>query len=388
MKFIINRKDLSTILQRVQSIVSGQASKEIKGPILNHVKIDVADSRITVTASGASGEGLTLVTHMNDCVQVLEPGSICVKFARIFNIVKVLGHETCTISVEDQMAGPMIINNGRTDVTIDECRAAIDFPPVQGFSTDLTLKMTPIELKRMISESEFSIGKRQNLNGMHVDFNVEEKRLRFVSTDANRMSWSESTISELTMESGEDPELNKKLISAKAVSEIKRCSGDGEECTLSFGDNGFILESDEMLLIGNMLGGLFPPYKQTLNKLYKSVSNIATLDRLKTNAICDRVRTIALNKDNASLNMHFSEQEVLFSLSQNGKRIFEDHLEIDYEGSPVEIAFKCQYVQDILKALESDLVVFHLGRTRDEACIVRVPSRSNCEYVIMPMRLS
>ena len=42
-------------------------------------------------------------------------------------------------------------------------------------------------------------------------------------------------------------------------------------------------------------------------------------------------------------------------MSENGKRIFEDHLEIDFEGNPVEIAFKCQYVQDILKALDSEL---------------------------------
>ena len=38
MKFIINRKDLSNILQRVQTIVSGQAGKEIKNPILNHIR--------------------------------------------------------------------------------------------------------------------------------------------------------------------------------------------------------------------------------------------------------------------------------------------------------------------------------------------------------------
>ncbi len=387
MKFIINRKDLSTILQRVQSIVSGQASKEIKGPILNHVKIDVADNRITVTASGASGEGLSLITHMDDCIQVEQPGSICVKFARLFNIVKVLGHETCTISVEDSMTGPMVIQNGRTDVTIDECRAATDFPPVQDFTSDLTLTLNPADLKRMIGESEFSIGKRQNFNGMHVDFNQDEQRLRFVSTDANRMSWSEVKVlsSEVI---GVDPELNKKLLSPKAVAEIKRCSGDGEHCTLSFGDNGFTLQSDNMLLIGNMLGGIFPPYKKTLDNLYRSVSNIATLNRTDTNAICDRVRTIAINKDNASLNMSFTDQEVVFSLSQSSKRIFEDHLEIDYEGSPVEIAFKCQYVQDILKALESELVIFHLGKTRDEACIVRVPGRADCEYVIMPMRFN
>jgi len=385
-KFIINRKDLSNLLQRVQTIVSGQAGKEIKNPILNHIKLDVAGSRITITASGASGEGLSLITHMDDCIQVLEPGSICVKFARLFNIVKVLGHETCTISVEDVMTGPMVIHNGRTDVTIDECRYAEEFPPIGEFSKDLSIEMKTEELKRIIAESEFSIGKRPNFNGMHIAFNEADKTLRFVSTDANRMSWSEASVDDIRMTS--DPELTKMLLSLKAVAEIKRCCAEGEECTLSFGENGFVFETDQVFLQGYMLGGNFPPYQQTLNNLYRSVVNVATLDRVKTNAICDRVRTISINKDNASLNMEFSDQEVTFSLSQSGKKIFEDHLEIDYEGNPVEIAFKCQYVQDILKALDSELVKFHLGQTRDNACIVRVPERSSCEYVIMPMRIS
>ena len=386
MKFIINRKDLSNLLQRVQTIVSGQAGKEIKNPILNHIKLDVAGNRITITASGASGEGLSLITHMDDCIQVLEPGSICVKFARLFNIVKVLGHETCTISVEDVMTGPMVIHNGRTDVTIDECRYAEEFPPIGEFAKDLSIEMKTEELKRIIAESEFSIGKRPNFNGMHIAFNEADKTLRFVSTDANRMSWSEASVNDIRMTS--DPELTKMLLSLKAVAEIKRCCAEGEECTLSFGENGFVFETDQVFLQGYMLGGNFPPYQQTLNNLYRSVVNVATLDRVKTNAICDRVRTISINKDNASLNMEFSDQEVTFSLSQSGKKIFEDHLEIDYEGNPVEIAFKCQYVQDILKALDSELVKFHLGQTRDNACIVRVPERSSCEYVIMPMRIS
>lgn len=386
MKFIINRKDLSNLLQRVQTIVSGQAGKEIKNPILNHIKLDVAGNRITVTASGASGEGLSLVTHMDDCIQVLQPGSICVKFARLFNIVKVLGHETCTISVEDVMTGPMVIHNGRTDVTIDECRYAEEFPPIGEFAKDLSIEMKTEELKRIIAESEFSIGKRPNFNGMHIAFNEIDKTLRFVSTDANRMSWSEASVDDIRMTS--DPELTKMLLSLKAVAEIKRCCSEGEVCTLSFGENGFVFETDQVFLQGYMLGGNFPPYQQTLNSLYRSVVNVATLDRVKTNAICDRVRTISINKDNASLNMEFSDQEVTFSLSQSGKKIFEDHLEIDYEGNPVEIAFKCQYVQDILKALDSELVKFHLGQTRDNACIVRVPERSSCEYVIMPMRIS
>ena len=110
------------------------------------------------------------------------------------------------------------------------------------------------------------------------------------------------------------------LLSPKAVAEIKRCCSEGEECTFSFGENGFMFETNQVFLLGYMLGEIFPPYQKTLNNLYRSVVNVATLDRVKTNAICDRVRTISINKDNASLNMEFSDQEVTFSYRRTERR--------------------------------------------------------------------
>ena len=162
MKFIINRKDLSNILQRVQTIVSGQAGKEIKNPILNHIKMEVADNQDYHHSVWCWWRRIIIGHAYGRLCSSFKPGSICVKFARLFNIVKVLGHETCTISVEDVMTGPMVIHNGRTDVTIDECRYAEEFPSIGNFAKDLTINMKTEELQRMIAESEFSIGKRPN----------------------------------------------------------------------------------------------------------------------------------------------------------------------------------------------------------------------------------
>ena len=238
----------------------------------------------------------------------------------------------------------------------------------------------------MITESAFSIGSRQGLNGIHVDVNQEHGSLRFVSTDGNRMSWSSAKMVELSTESGAKVELNQKLLSWTSVMEMKKICVENVNCSLGFGDHSFIFKTENAFLQGSILGGNFPQYQQTLNNLYKRVPNKALLNRSKTNAICDRVRTIANEKDKASLNMEFKEQEVIFSMSQNGKRIFEDHLPIDFEGDSVKIAFKCQYFQDVLKSLDSDLIVLNLGRGENDACILRVPNRDDCEYIIMPMK--
>ena len=111
------------------------------------------------------------------------------------------------------------------------------------------------------------------------------------------------------------------------------------------------LKQKKSRLQGSVLGGKFPPYEKTLNTLYKSVPNKAVLERVKTSAICDRVKTISMDKEKASLNMLFEQEEVVFSMTENGKRIFEDHLNMDFEGNDVHIAFKCQYFQDVLRII-------------------------------------
>ena len=84
-----------------------------------------------------------------------------------------------------------------------------------------------------------------------------------------------------------------------------------------------------------------------------------------------------------------SQSHIINSFSrENGKRIFEDHLNMDFEGNSVHVAFKCQYFQDVLRSLESEFVLLNLGRGENDACIVRVPERDDCEFVIMPMKIN
>ena len=136
MQFTISRHDLYQILQKAQSIIP---KNDLQPGIGQHVKIEVQNNRISLTAFG---ESIYLHTHVDDCVQVQTPGSICVKFSRLFNIIKVLGSDICNISVLDTIAGPFVIQNGYTDVTIDECRSAQEFPPPQNLTPDVDITFT------------------------------------------------------------------------------------------------------------------------------------------------------------------------------------------------------------------------------------------------------
>src|SRR6056300_541677 len=98
MQFSIDRQQLHKLLQRAQSIIS---KNDIQDNILQHVKLEVRDGNIYLTARNDS---LDFKTMIAGCVNIQTPGSICVKFARLFNIVKVLGSDVCNISVNDLVA--------------------------------------------------------------------------------------------------------------------------------------------------------------------------------------------------------------------------------------------------------------------------------------------
>ena len=79
------------------------------------------------------------------------------------------------------------------------------------------------------------------------------------------MSWSEAAVDAIQI--ANDPELTKMLLSPKAVAEIKRCCAEGEECTLSFGENGFMFETNQVFLLGYMLGGNFSSISKDVEQL-------------------------------------------------------------------------------------------------------------------------
>jgi DNA polymerase III sliding clamp (beta) subunit (PCNA family) len=45
-----------------------------------------------------------------------------------------------------------------------------------------------------------------------------------------------------------------------------------------------------------------------------------------------------------------------------------------------------KYFQDILGATKSDRIQLEMGDALDP-CIVRIPDRDDCEFVVMPMRM-
>ena len=66
---------------------------------------------------------------------------------------------------------------------------------------------------------------------------------------------------------------------------------------------------------------------------------------------------------------------------------FEEEIEADFDGMPIRVAFNLKYFQDILHAVEGEILQLELGDVLDP-CILKLTERNDCQFVIMPMRLN
>ena len=64
---------------------------------------------------------------------------------------------------------------------------------------------------------------------------------------------------------------------------------------------------------------------------------------------------------------------------------FRESIDADFEGAPFSISFNINYFQDILSAVESEYLILELKDPMNP-CVVKIPNRNNCKFVIMPMR--
>ena len=387
MQFAINKKELLTALTKVQGIFS----RDSRSQIYSHIRLEAIGTTLTVTS--ICSEGISMVVSMEDSILSEDDGAVCVHGNRLLGIARVLREGSSVISVDmgsSGLAPQMMIQNGRSNFKIMECRPIQDFPPVDEIVSKSNIVVDSNGLKRILGETKFSIGKRPHLNGIHVEiFEKDLKQsLRVVSSDGSRLSWSQTAILEGGIEDSVHTLLKTSLISERSIQEIfKVCEkGDADTSTIGFGDNGIRVQNGGTVITSTMISGNFPAYQRIFDSL--QLPNRAQLNRLETLEVCKRVSAVSIG-DNLSLNMRFQTDEVFFSLGKkDGELLLEDRLDADYIGEKMEFSFSAKFFEETMNALDSDFVLIHLGSHIDSACLISIPEWDDCQFVIMPMKMN
>lgn len=386
MKFTIGKQELLKALGAVSGVLD-----KTQDTILSNIKLELLENELRLVAS--SSQNIWIQASFTEGLVIEEPGAICIKGHRLLSIAKVLQNPSVELLLENNQEynTPQVsVTNGKANFKIAECKSAQEYPPIASFDLFTSITISNAELKRMIDETSFSIAAKErfNLNGIHFERIAHDDGgvLRMVSSDGTRLS-----LSETKYEGNLDPEVDEifatTLFPERALVEVRKlCDQGDEDWTLSFGERECQFKKSGIEITIAMISGQFPtgyhdlvegmniPYKATINRK----------DLLDT---CRKV-SVFVARTTSAIRIDLEEDKLTVSIKNPDAGSFTESILIDYVGKRKSFNFNFNFLQDVLKAVDSELIEMNLGESENDPVLMTVPERDDCKFVVMPIRMS
>lgn len=373
MQLQIDLQTLTRALHRVQGVVERRQTNAA----LAHVHLLARGERLRVTATDTQ---ITLTADYPATVQ--REGELCADAAHLFQIIKSLPDSTVSLSVTG--GSRLQVRSGKALFNLNTL-AANDYPPVDQGEPKKVLRLPAATLARLIEETAFSVSaddNRYGLNGAYLERVTAPDgtpRVRMVSTDGSRLSYSEAPFE------GEVGMGKKVLLPRKALSEIKKLIGGAEPdqpWELGFSDRAAVLRREGVRFLARLVEGEFPDYKEVLPEHFRrrvEIRRVPFLDALR------RVSLVATDRNHSS---RFTFDRTALTISADNLDMGDAREEIDatLEGDGFATGFNIRYFQDLLGPTSGESLTLEMGDVLDP-CIVRLSGRDDCLFVVMPMRL-
>ena len=368
MKFTTEKNEIVDALQMGASI----AERRQTIPILANLRIVARDGKVEITATDLEIQIKTLT----EVKKVVEEGEITVSARKMSELCR---------SLPDNEALEFDLNNGKLTVSSKNFHAdfatisALDFPELESKEETNSLSISSSALQRLLNKTAFCMASqdvRYYLNGLLVEYKGGE--VNAVATDGHRLALATSPLDKTITIDGE-----RQILPRKAVLELSKIlRQENEDIKITFGNSSLSIQDENLDFSTKLIDGKFPDYEKVLpsgepnslevpkENLQSALSRASVLSNEKYRGV-----RFALDKNTLKLTANNPEKESA-----------EELLEVNYNGSPMEIGFNIGYILDVLGTIETDIIELNFYG-EESSCLIREPGNLTEVYVIMPMRL-
>jgi DNA polymerase III subunit beta len=364
MEVVIDRDAFLKGLQMVQNIVEPRQTL----PILANVLLEAAGDSVRLTATD-----LEVGARVSVPAKVGAKGAITVSARKLAEIVKELPAAAVALKVTDNVTVSLRCG-GATYRMVG--LAPDDFPPVVPASPQSWVSIEAKILREMLTQTSFAVSHdetRYALNG--VLFAFQGKDVRMVATDGHRLALSTRSL-------GQGVASATGIVPRKAVAEIMRVIGAGEEVQIAITENQFILQMPNFVMTARLIEGQFPNYEAVIPKTHPGRLTTA---RGGLSSALRRVAVMAEER-NKPVKLALSPASLKVSASSQELGEAEEILDVEYAGEEMVIGFNSRYLLEAMAALEKDQVVLEIKDAQSPGVIKSVEGEGYC-CVIMPMRI-
>jgi len=373
-----------TILQenlaRGLGIVSRAVAPRSTLPVLANVMIATDEGRLRLSATNLE-MGITCWI----AARIEEEGSTTVPARTLADLVNTLPGEQVALTL-DTSTQTLNVRSGTSTNDI-KCIDAQEFPPLPVPDMEGAVQLNVVDFKEMIHQVAFAASTdeaRPVLMGVLVV--VENDKITMAAADGFRLSVRHATLSSPASEP-----VNV-IIPARALSELARIAGDGDESiamVVPKGRGQVVFRVKDAELVSQLIDGTFPDYQQIIPRGYKSRTLVSTASLLKA---CKQAEIFAREGSNvarldikaAQGEMEPSEVEISAISEETGKN--ETIVEATVDGGGVLIAFNVKYLREALEVVRTPNVALETSAANAPG-VVRPVGEDDFLQVIMPMHI-
>lgn len=373
MKINIKKNEILHVLSKVQGLASRKSNLNITTSVLIHSD----ESGIKLFATD-------LETGFNGVysAEVFEEGKIAINAKKLYEIIRDFPSEDILIN---ELENHWIeISNQTVEYRIVGMNPE-DFPLFPQIENIPFFNIDSEALKKMIEKTIIITApgdeKRIHILGVYFEIinNSEERMIRLVSTDGNRLAKADIGYSE----SKELPEEKGYIIPKKGLAELNKFIDSEQTVKIGFKNNHFILKKERETSIIRLLEGEFPKYREIL--AIKGQGNIVKMNKEQFLWMLKRM-SILSSEDYKGVIFNFYKDRLLINSTNPEIGESKEEMLIDFNGEKIEVVFNPKYFIDSLNCIEDESVELNII-SEESPCFIEGEEDKNYLCVIMPMRV-
>lgn len=339
MKISTYKMDLAAGLNKLVKIIGG---KTVMG-ILNNVKIVAEKNKVELI--GTNLDLIGIVTLDNATIE--EEGSTLLDYKILHTFIKKAKSDIITIENSSDKA---TVTSDKVNFKINSFDA-MDYPLLPNLEFK-EIQLTNEEFKKAIDNTGYSIGisdSRPILKAINIKAN--SNGLKFVSTDSHRLGYYKlelnSDIEELEVNPvGTGLNLALKLLDKKNKSNVK----------MKFNNVYTVLQFDNMELYVKNIEGNYPETDRLIPDTFKTEIELCKNELLE---LLPQLSIFSKNEANNAIQLNFENNNVELSFTSKDVGSISSNVKMfDGYGDNLVITFSLIYLEEALKALESNTVRF------------------------------
>ncbi len=336
-------------------------------PILSHLLINAAESRLVLTATD-----LEVGLKINCDATVQEPGMFAVPSKKSYEIVRELTPGQVTVkSTGDQRiqieAGKSVFELAGMD--------ASDYPAWTSAEEVETAQVEASRLLYMIEKTMFASSNddsRFNLNG--ILFEQKDEKTKLVATDGHRLAL-------INGELGVQLKSNL-IVPRKGLVELKRLLESLKgEVSLGFEKQNLVVSTDRLMMTVRLIDGDFPDYR----KVIPEPSN--TIVQAPHSQLMHTLRRVAIltSDRNKGVNVKVGPGKMELTTTHPDLGTARDVIDVEYSGEEFLLIVNAAYLIEAIGAIDTESVSIEFHEDGAPVILRPIPSKDYFNLV-MPMR--